>query len=48
MAKNLLGKTVTNIASLVVVVDPIIILRNTDVKEALNAMMEKIKGYCKV
>ena len=48
VVKNLLGKTVANIASLVVVVDPIIILRNADVKETLNAMMEKIKGYCKV
>jgi len=46
-AKNLLGKIVGNTASLVVLVDPIIILRNADVKAVLKTMIERIKGYYK-
>ena len=45
MAKNLLGKMVGNIASLVVVVDSvIIILGNVDIKEALKIVIKKRKS----
>ena len=44
VAKNLLGRMVSNIASLIVVADPVIILRNAEIKEALRTMIKKVKG----
>ena len=48
VAKNLMGKMVSSIASLIVIVDPFIILSNADIKEALKMMIKKIKDYRKV
>ena len=42
VAKNRLGKTVGIIASLIVVADPIIILRNAAIKEALRAKLQSV------
>jgi len=46
VAKNIIGKIVAHISTLTVIADPIIILRNADVKEAFKAMIKKIKGQC--
>jgi len=46
VAKNLIGKIVAHTSSLTVIADPVIIVRNADVKEAFKAMIKKIKGYC--